>query len=92
MILFSEYARVNIPNAWKGDRNPVKYASLKDVGIDPSNLKREPMPSPTTGKAASRAHANVAAVESRLTIAEAKKALALTFGVPSEAVEIVIRE
>src|SRR5258708_3286601 len=25
LIRFSEYARVNIPNAWKGDRNPVKY-------------------------------------------------------------------
>ena len=39
LIQFSEFARVNIPNIWKGDRNPVKYAaSLEEIGIDPSTL------------------------------------------------------
>lgn len=88
LIQFSEYARANIPDAWKGDRNPVKYASLEEIGIDPSSLKWEPMPAPgeppTPGVIALTAVAP-------LTMAEAKKGLALTFGVPPEAIEITIR-
>ena len=30
------YALVDVPNAWKGDRNPVKYSTLEQLGIDPS--------------------------------------------------------
>ena len=88
LIQFSEYARVNIPDAWKGDRNPVKYASLKDIGIDPSSLKWEPMPVPVE-PATPRVIAPPAVAP--LTMAEAKKGLALTFGVPPEAIEITIR-
>jgi len=79
--------RVNISEIWKGDRNPVKYATLEDLGIDPSTLKWETMPEqsekkntlPTTPSSLG------------LTLAEAKKGLALTFGVPPDAVEITIR-
>jgi hypothetical protein len=88
LILFSEYALVNIPDAWKGDRNPVKYASLKEIGIDPSSLNWEPMPEPVEPPA-SRVVTDIAVAP--LTIAEAKKGLALTFGVAPETIEITIR-
>jgi len=89
LILFSEYALVTVPDAWKGDRNPVKYAHLKDLGIDPAKLKWQKMPEP------SEAPVDVPAIKTAsgtaLTMAEAKRGLALTFGVPPEAIEITIR-
>ena len=92
LIQFSEFARVNIPNIWKGDRNPVKYSTLEDLGIDPSVLKWELMPASAN---AAEAVGQVASVKSLavqpLTMAEAKKGLALTFNVAPEAVEITIR-
>jgi len=89
LIQFSEYALVNVPNCWKGDRNPVKYSTLEELGIDPSTLKWQPMPkagmSPTPEAPAPRI-ANMP-----LTIADAKKGLAQTYGVAPEAIEITIR-
>jgi hypothetical protein len=90
LILFSEYALVDIPDVWKGDRNPVKYASLEEIGIDPSSLKWEPMPAAMAAPAIQATGAPTTAGGS-LTLAEAKKGLALTFGVSPEAVEITIR-
>lgn len=91
LIKFSEFARVNIPGVWSGDRNPVKYRSAKDLGIDFSTLKWEPMTEPKNTPApvvkAPAPKNNVGA----LTMAEAKKGLALTFNVPPDAIEITIR-
>jgi hypothetical protein len=89
LVQFSEYARLNIPEIWKGDRNPVKYATLEELGIDLSTLRWEPMPaSPgSTPEAIPPKGADVGP----LTMAEAKTGLALTFGVPPEAIEITIR-
>lgn len=88
-IQFSEYARVNVPSIWKkGDRNPVRYTTLEELGIDPSTLKWEPMPmvsEPLEPKSQAIQPAGA------LTMVEAKKGLALTFGVPPEAIEITIR-
>jgi hypothetical protein len=92
LIQFSEFARVNIPNVWKGDRNPVKYEKLEDLEINPSTLKWEPMPEPVKAvepvEEVSSVTKNAVAA---LTMAEAKKGLALTFNVPPEAIEITIR-
>jgi len=88
LLQFSEYARVNIPNVWKkGDRNPVKYASLEQLGIDPSKLKWEPMPEPS----AVPLQTFVQPACEGLTITAAKQGLSLTLGVPVEAIEITIR-
>ena len=47
LIQFSEYALVNIHETWrKGDRNPVRYGTLEELGIDPSKLEWKPMPAP----------------------------------------------
>jgi hypothetical protein len=87
LIQFSKFARVNIPEIWKGDRNPVKYATLEDLGIDPSTLKWETMPEQSEKKnTLPKTTSNLG-----LTLAEAKKGLALTFGVPPDAIEITIR-
>lgn len=94
LIEFTEYARLNIPNAWKGDRNPVKYATLDDLGIDPAKLTWESLPdvakTPERNTSKEAAPMNGAGVKA-LTMAEAKKGLALTFNVPPEAIEITIR-
>jgi hypothetical protein len=90
-IQFSEYARVNIPDAWKGDRNPVKYVpSLEEYGVNLVELDWEPTPPPSANRGAQpdeRPPDDAAA----LTIAEAKRRLALTFGVLPDAIEITIR-
>jgi hypothetical protein len=92
LIQFSEFARVNIPEVWKGDRNPVKYMSLKDLSIDFPKLKWEAMPKSgdTPAPVVEPLPAPRSAV-GPLTMAEAKKGLALTFNVPPEAIEITIR-
>ena len=33
ILLFSEYAEISIHNAWSGNRNPVSYTSLEELGI-----------------------------------------------------------
>jgi len=94
LIEFSEYARVDIPDIWTGDRNPVKYRSADDLGIDFSTLKWEPMPKPDNAPAppvTTPPASNSKATVGPLTMAEAKKGLALTFNVPPEAIEITIR-
>lgn len=93
LVQFSEFARVNIPDAWKGDRNPVKYGSLEDLGIDPSTLTWEAMPVAglTPAPSSEKRVQDAAVVAGPLTMAEAKKGLALTFGVAPEAIEITIR-
>lgn len=91
LIEFTQYARVNIPNAWKGDRNPVRYATLDELGIVPAKLTWETAPDvserPESEEPAPIHRAGVKA----LTMTEAKKGLALTFNVPPEAIEITIR-
>ncbi len=81
LVLFSEYAAVNVAAQWEG-RNPVRfYTSDQYDNIDFEALDWKPMPeererpSPVKG----------------MTIAQAKDALAVTFGVDPSAVEITIR-
>lgn len=97
LIQFSEYAEIAQPDVWgKGWRNPVRYTSLEDLGIDLASLKWKPMPEPVataTEIASPVQDADVQEDEDslKLTIAEAKEGLSATFGVPIEAIEIIIR-
>lgn len=43
LIQMSEYAEVDVAHAWKGWRNPVKYTTLEELGIDLSGLAFEPI-------------------------------------------------
>jgi len=90
LIQFSEFARVNIPDFWSGDRNPVNYRRLKDLDIDFSKLKWEPVPEPANLSAPPVEAPYTKNTVGTLTMAEAKKGLALTFNVAPEAIEITI--
>lgn len=87
IVLFDEYAEVNLPDVWGGWRNPIKYTSLEDLGIDISSLTFQPMPKKANPAVATQSHAPAQG----LTIDAAKAGLALTFGVKPEAIEITIR-
>lgn len=94
LIQFSQFALISIPNVWRGNRNPVGYRTMAELGIDPAMLKWEDTP---TSAAASQLFPLVAtprasaATVAPLTMADAKRGLALTFNVPPEAIEITIR-
>ena len=84
-IAFLEYARINKPDLWNGQRFPVSYRSLKELDINPDELEFEKL-------SVIEAKRPVMTPSSAgLTIAEAKKQLAATFGVKPDAVEITIR-
>lgn len=92
LIEFSEYALIDVPDVWKGDRNPVKYVKdLDELGIDPLSLKWTPVPKPRAGARKGAIEVAASNGDAPLTIAEAKKRLAVTFGVSPDAVEITIR-
>jgi hypothetical protein len=100
LVRFSEYAEINRPNAWQHWRNPVGYGSLGSFRINPNELDFHPMPtSPSPSDSAVQSTStppNVTVVRDQLptakmTIADAKKALAATFGVDPDAIEITIR-
>ena len=85
LVLFSQYALVNVGDQWEG-RNPVRFYTVDDYDghIDFDALSWTPMPessnkpkAATTGKG--------------MTIAEAKAALAKTFSVDPSVIEITIR-
>lgn len=89
IIEISQYAVVDYPEKWGEWRNPVKYTSLEDLGINPEDLKFKPMPAPSKilTPPSSPERPRVGA----LSIAEAKAGLALQLGVPPEAIEILIK-
>lgn len=89
IIEISEYAVANHPEAWGEWRNPVKYTTLEELGIDPKKLEFKPMPART--KELPPPSPPERPKTGALTIAEAKAGLALQFGVPPEAIEILIK-
>ena len=88
---FDEFARVNVPDAWKGDRNPLRYSSLERLGIDPASLTWERIPERREDEQPVELPSITEASIKGLSLAEAKKGLALTFGVAPESIEITIR-
>jgi hypothetical protein len=86
LIEISQYALLNKPDVWnKKARNPVAYFTLSELGIDLRGLKFKRLPSAPAPTGLRDATAKT------MTIAEAKKALAASFGVTPEDVEITIR-
>ncbi len=88
MVAISEYARIDMPDLWDGGRNPVRYATIDDLGIEFAELQFQPMPVTLEVAVPERSPVTTPL---RLTIEEAKQGLAATFGVNPEAVEITIR-
>lgn len=85
MLQFSEYAEVSVPDAWNGQRNPVQYTTLEEMGIDVRKLKFKPMP-----EVAENISPIVQSTANGLSIEEAKKGLAQRFGVKLEQIQITI--
>ena len=89
IIEISEFARIDKPDVWLHWRNPVRYISLLELGIRVGDLEFQPVQKGKEGRPPdSRGESWPPA---RLTIPEAKKALAATFGVKPDAIEITIR-
>jgi hypothetical protein len=89
IIEISDYAFVDYPDKWGEWRNPVKYITLEELGIEPGKLKFKPMPEPT--KVLTPPVVPDRPKTGALTITEAKAGLALQFGVLPEAIEILIK-
>ena len=84
LVLFSEYAIVNLGDQWEG-RNPVRFYTTDDYDFDFGDLEWMPMPEPTD-----QVEDEVPSKRG-MTIAEAKAALAETFSVSPSSIEITIR-
>jgi hypothetical protein len=98
LIEIGEYARINVPNLWDHGRNPVRYTSLADLGVDVDDLKfqallteRGAQRATDRPNGASDAFSEKSCGDAALTIAAAKRGLALTYGVPPDCIEITIR-
>lgn len=82
---FSEYAELDVTEAWPGYRNPVFYTNFqKEFKLDIASIVFHPMPS-------NQEPVQLPPSSKGLTIAEAKAGLALTFGVNPSQIEIAIR-
>ena len=81
---FSEYAEIDVPNAWPGYRNPVFYTDLEHFNIDIDALKCKPMP-------VGERYREAGAPRRGLTLSEAKAGLAITFGINPTEIDIIIR-
>lgn len=82
LLVFSEYAEIDVPEAWPGNRNPVLYTDLASFGIKLSDMEFQPMP---------EQEAPTPPAAKPLTIAEAKAGLAIAFGVKTTDIEITVR-
>jgi hypothetical protein len=101
IIEISEYADINVADVWPGGRNPVAYMTLGDFGLNLADLEFHSLPAQSSKQEAEEAanarkdapHEEDAFSEDvqPLSISQAKRGLAATFGVGVESIEIVIR-
>lgn len=83
----SEYAVPSHPQGQWQWRNPVRYTTLQELGIDLTELRFEIAPPATHSAPMAEAGSSV----KPLTIAEAKAGLAAKFGVSPDAIDIHIK-
>jgi hypothetical protein len=94
IVKMSEYAMVDIPSVWQGWRNPIRYTTLEELGIDPNALsfKRMPAQSRSTGTAPkSKRDSQPAPLRIADELAATKRSLAERLGTTPEAIEIIVR-
>jgi hypothetical protein len=91
LITVSEYARINVPDVWDHGRNPVRYTTLSELGISPDGHDFQPMTRRDNDSHEGGEERPVPKTPKGMTIENAKRGLAETFGVKPEAVEITIR-
>ena len=93
LVTFDQYAHIDLPNIWKGWRNPVRYTTFEELGVSLEGIQFQPMPTVDNNTKAEHdasSHPEDDS-QSRLTIDKAKQGLAKTFGVSPDAIEITIR-
>jgi hypothetical protein len=92
-VRISEYAPLEKSNVWDGGHNPVRYAELQNLGIDPATLDFRPIPQSFKMKGEPAEMRNMASINDvrPLSLAEAKQGLAAHFGVSVNSIEITIR-
>ena len=92
LIQISEYAEVNQPKVWTGNRNPVAYTTTdaleKEHGLDIESLEWKEFP---TSDAAVDSPDKVGSDVKALTIEEAKAGLAKMLGISASCIEITIK-
>lgn len=82
IIQFSEYAEIDIPNCWGGQRNPVRYINTEKLDFDPDKFDWKPFPTE---------YQKPIDTVKPLSVEEAKLGLAKKFGVAPEQIEIIVR-
>ena len=99
-ICISDYAVYPVMDAWKGWRNPVRYTTLEEMGIDPDKLAFHSVRDEQRkmGVPVDQQQTQHEALEEQdngsiapLSMAQAKPRLAAYYSVPPAAIEIVIR-
>jgi hypothetical protein len=82
IVRFSRWAPLSVTGAWGHWRNPVKYTSLDELGIDPTILN---------GGSEPREGGPVAMSVRPMTMAEARRSIAAYYDVSPLSIEITIR-
>lgn len=78
-IQISKYAAIDIPNVWDGGRNPVRYTSLEELGINLTSLNFKDVIKESRDTVQT------------LSIEEAKLGISRKFGISPEQIEITIK-
>lgn len=98
-ICISEYSVYPVMDAWKGWRNPVRYTTLEEMGVNQDKLVFHPVADVQRdmGVPGNQREPHEAPKEQEdgsvapLSMAQAKPRLAAYYSVPPDAIEIVIR-
>ncbi len=85
-IEISEYASIDLPNVWEGWRNPVRYTTLEELGIDLSTLKFEKIQ-----KIEKEEKQTEIKEIPPLSIEQAKEGISKKFDISPDQIEIVIK-
>jgi hypothetical protein len=91
LVRISAYARISKPEVWEGLRNPVRYTTLRALGIDPAMLLFKPVSAPLPVAVPAARPSTYAEDVLPLTIPEAKRGLAAGLAVSPDAIDIRVR-
>jgi len=90
MFTFEEYAEIDVPNAWPGNRKPFTYVNSDDMGIDFEALVWQKVGSIPLRDENGTLIALFEKLE-QLSIADIKKVIAKKYKVTTESIEINIK-
>jgi hypothetical protein len=92
LIRIDGWKGIDLPDLWTFGRNPIHYANIADLGIDPESIDFDPMPKPeVNGRHSALPEPNENSMTAANVLAETKRHLAQVFGVDPSAIEITVR-